>query len=87
MSIQIKRFNWVNRPTRWQHAQAWASHRRQMVQKFMDEGAAASAAFANAQNALSSGVATLAAQASILRAQNQIAAARDKALASIDKLA
>jgi hypothetical protein len=68
----IKKFNWVNRPSRWQNAQAWASVRKNMVQRFLDEGSNASTAFLNAQNNLSTGMATLAAQASITRAQNQI---------------
>ena len=85
--MQVKRFNWVNRPSRWEYAQAWRSHRSQMTQRFADEGAATATAFASALNNLSTGMATIAAQASIMRAQDQIAAATSKALAAIDKLA
>lgn len=87
MSIQIKRFNWVNRPTRWEHAQAWTAHRKQMVQAFLDDGAATSTALTDAQNNLNTGLATLAAQASIIRAQNEIAAAKEKAVSAVDQLA
>ena len=81
----IKKFNWVKRPSMWEFAQAWKSHRSGMAQRFLDDGAAASAAFLTAQNNMTTGLATLAAQASILRAQDQIAAAKEKALGSIDK--
>ncbi len=87
MSISVKKFNWVNRPSRWQHAQAWASMRKQMVQRFMDEGSAAANAFAGAQNNLYTGMATLAAQASIVRAQNEIKAAQGRMLNSVNLLA
>ena len=85
----IKKFNWVNRPSRWEHAQAWRAQRQNMIQRFMDEGNAAGTAFLNAQNNLSSGMATLAVQAMITRAQNEIAAARNQftaAAGSINKL-
>jgi len=89
MAFQVKKFNWVNRPTRWEHAQAWRAHRKSMVQRFMDEGSSASTAFLNAQNNLSVGLASLAAQASITRAQNEIKAIQSQfstAAGSIDKL-
>ena len=85
----IKKFNWVNRPSRWQNAQAWASVRKNMVQRFLDEGSVAANAFLNAQQNRSVGMATLAAQASIKRAQNEINAVRNQFMAaasSIDKL-
>ena len=85
----IKRFNWVNRPKAWQAAQAWRAHRSNMVQQFLNEGSAAGTAFLNAQNNLSVGMATLAAQATILRAQNEIGAVRSQfssAAGSINKL-
>ena len=85
----IKKFNWVNRPSRWEHAQAWRAQRQNMIQRFMDEGNAAGTAFLNAQNNLSTGMATLAAQASILRAQSEIKAAKSQfsaAARSINKL-
>jgi hypothetical protein len=75
MAIQVKRFSWVKRPTSWEYAQAWRQHRSNMAQRFLDEGNAASLAFANAQTDLSVGLASLAAQASIQRTQNEIRAA------------
>jgi hypothetical protein len=85
----IKKFNWVNRPSRWDHAQAWRAQRKNMIQRFLDEGNAAGTAFLNAQNNLSTGMSTLAAQATITRAQNEIKAARSQfsaAAGSINKL-
>jgi hypothetical protein len=87
---EIKRFNWVNRPSRWQTAQAWNAHRKQMTQRFLDESASASSAFLNAQQNMSMGMATLAAQASIQRTQAAIQAARNQfssVAGSVDKLA
>jgi hypothetical protein len=74
MAIQTKRFNWVQRPSAWEYAQAWRSHRSSMVQRFLDDGASAASAFLSAQQNLSMGLATLAAQASIQRAQDAIRA-------------
>lgn len=86
---EIKRFNWVNRPSRWQSAQAWNAHRKQMAQRFLDESSSAGDAFLNAQQNMAMGMATLAAQASIKRTQAQVNAARSQFSAtagSIDKL-
>ena len=55
--------------------QAWRQQRSTRVQKFLDEGNAASVAFASAQTNLSVGLASLAAQASVQHAQNEIRAA------------
>ena len=90
MSIQVKKFNWVNRPSRWQHAQAWSAQRKQMVQRFLDDSGVASNAFLNAQQGLSVGMASLAAQASIERAQKEIRAVQSQfasAAGSLDKFA
>jgi hypothetical protein len=70
-AVQVKRFNWIKRPTPWESAQAWRNHRREMAQQFMNEGAMASTAFLNAQNSLSSGMANLTAQMTIQRVQAQ----------------
>jgi hypothetical protein len=76
MSFSIKRFNWSQRPTAYQYAEAWRVHRRNMVQQFLDEGSALSDVLVSAQTSLSTGLATLAAQASITRAQQEIKAAQ-----------
>ena len=76
--MQIKRFGWVKRPSSWEYNQTWRAQRAGMVQRFQDEANSASTAFANAQNNLSTGLATLAAQASITRAQSQIDAVRNQ---------
>ena len=88
--MQVKRFNWVKRPSGWEFNQAWRAQRANMISRMRDEASAASAAFANAQNSLSTGLASLAAQASITRAQAEINAVRDQFTAaanSINKLA
>jgi hypothetical protein len=84
----IKKFKWVNRPSRWESAQAWRAQRSNMVQRFLNEGSVAANAFLNAQQNLSVGMATLAAQASITRAQAEITAVRNQfaAAGSIDRL-
>jgi hypothetical protein len=84
--MTVKKFNWVKRPTMWEYSQAWKSHRSNMARSFLDDGAAASAAFASAQNNMVTGMATLAAQASIVRSQNEIIAARNKLTSAVDKL-
>lgn len=76
--MQVKKFNWAKRPSRWEHAQAWRAQRQQMTQRFRDESAAAANAFAGAQYNHYTGMATLAAQASIQRAQDEIKAARSQ---------
>jgi hypothetical protein len=76
MAISIKRFNWVQRPTAFQYAEAWRSHRRNMVQQFINEGSTLINVFVGVQSNLSSGTAALAAQASITRTQQEIRAAQ-----------
>jgi hypothetical protein len=88
--MQVKRFNWVKRPSSWQFNQAWRAQRANMVSQMRAEADAASSAFASAQNNLSTGLASLAAQASITRAQAEINAVRNQfaaAASSINKLA
>jgi len=76
MSVSVKRFNWTQRATAFQYAEAWRAHRRNMTQQFLSEGSALSDLFLSAQTNLSTGMAALAAQASIARAQQEIKAAR-----------
>ncbi|HWL03320.1 MAG TPA: hypothetical protein VNQ99_00080 [Xanthobacteraceae bacterium] len=80
--MEIKRFNWKPKPSAWQYAQAWKAQRANMVARFQDEAAAAASTFQNAQNNLSMGLATIAAEASAKRVQNDIAAK----LGSVNKL-
>ena len=87
--MQVKRFSWLKRPSAWEYAQAWRSHRANMVAQFRDQSNSLSTAFANAQNNLSVGMATLAAQASIARTQDEINAARNRitsAASSVNRL-
>jgi hypothetical protein len=76
--MQVKRFSWLKRPSAWEQAQAWRNHRSTMVRRFRDDASVASAGFANAQIRLSTGMATLAAQASITRTQAEIDALRSR---------
>jgi hypothetical protein len=80
--MQIKRFGWVKRPSHWEFAQAWRAQRSGMVQRFRDDAAVANSAFLNAQNNLSMGLASLAAQASIMRTQNELAAVKSQITAN-----
>lgn len=72
----IKKFNWVQRPSAWEYAQAWKAQRKAMAQKFMDDAAVANSAFVSAQNNLSTGMATLAAQAALTNSQTQLESTR-----------
>jgi hypothetical protein len=87
MAAQIKRFNWVKRLSHWEYAQAWRAHRRVMVQRFQEDATATSAAIVTAQNNLSTGMATLAAQVSIRRAQDALSAKASKVQSQINLLA
>ena len=78
--MQVKRFNWTKRPTHYEFAQAWRNQRRNMTQRFLDDGATASSSLLNAQNNLTTGMATLAAQASIQRTQAAISASKSQLL-------
>jgi hypothetical protein len=83
----IKRFSWLRTPSAWEVTKAWRAQRSNMVQKYLDDGAALSNAFLNAQNNLSMGLATLSAQASVARVQRQINSRVSTAVGSVDKLA
>jgi hypothetical protein len=71
--MEIRRFNWTRRKPLWQQMQAWRESRAQALRRFLDNGAAASTTFANAQVNLSSGMASIAAQTSLQRTQKDIA--------------
>jgi len=83
----INRFSWFRKPTAWEFTQAWRAQRSSMVQKYLDDGAALSNAFLGAQNNLSVGLASLAAQASLQRVQDQVNSKASAAASSVDKLA
>jgi phage gpG-like protein len=70
-----KKFNWVQRPTAWQFAQAWRNQRANMAAKFLEEGTNAVNAFASAQYNNTSGLVANAQQAAI----NRLRAAQKKA--------
>lgn len=74
----IKKFNWVQRPSTWEYAQAWSAQRKSMASQFLDEGAALSSSFLNAQNNQTTGMANLAAQAAINNAQKKLEATKSQ---------
>ena len=62
-----KKFNWVQRPTAWEYAQAWRNQRANMAAKFIEEGTNAGNAFANVQYNNTAGLVANAQQAAINR--------------------
>ncbi|MEX0842009.1 MAG: hypothetical protein WD039_06960 [Xanthobacteraceae bacterium] len=81
-AITTKKFNWVQRPTAWEHMQAWRQNRRAMMQRFQAEATIATNGIANAMYGLSEGMSVLAAKAAIKQAQETLAAKR----AQVNKL-
>ena len=75
----IKRFNWLRRPTTWESMQAWRTQRSNATQRFLTDSAAANSSFFSAQSNLASGMASIAAQASLQRVQAQVRAAGSQA--------
>ena len=73
--ISSKKFNWVQRPTTWEYAQAWRNQRARMAAKFIEEGTIAVNAFASAQYNNTAGLVANAQQAAI----NRLRAAQKKA--------
>ena len=67
MSFKTRQFNWVRSATAWEQAQAWRERRAAMRGDFENLNAAAAERFLTAQTNLTTGMASLAAQASIAR--------------------
>jgi hypothetical protein len=65
--ITNKRFNWVQRPTAWEFAQAWKNQRAQMAAKFREQNEVAVNSFASAQYNNTIGLVANAQQAAITR--------------------
>jgi hypothetical protein len=78
MAFATKQFNWLRRPTAWEHAQAWRERRAAMREDFESINAAVSERLFAAQTTLSTGMASLAVQASILRVTAAADAAKKK---------
>jgi hypothetical protein len=76
MAISIKRFNWVSTPPAWKQNAIWNERRKAMRADFELANSTAANSFASAQTNLYSGLATLAAQASIKNSEAAIAAKR-----------
>ena len=71
-SISSKKFNWVQRPTAWQFAQAWNNQRAQMAAKFRETNETAANSFATAQYNNITGFVSNAQQAAINRLKKSI---------------
>jgi hypothetical protein len=82
MAIPIKRFNWVSTPPAWKQNAVWNARRAAMRADFEQANTTAANAFTSAQTNFYTGLATLAAEASIKASQDQIAARK----AQVEKL-
>ncbi|HEX2216600.1 MAG TPA: hypothetical protein VHG27_07925 [Xanthobacteraceae bacterium] len=60
MAGEIKRMNWLRKPSAWETAQAWREQRRIMVERFQAEAQSASASFGSAWSSQIAGVGELA---------------------------
>jgi hypothetical protein len=68
MAISVgKKFNWVNRPSAWEFAQAWNNQRAQMAAKFREQNEVATNSFATVQYNDINGTVANAQQAAITR--------------------
>ena len=67
-----KKFNWVQRPTAWEFAQAWKNQRAQMASKFREQNDIAVNSFASAQYNNITGFVANAQQAAINRLKKSI---------------
>ena len=67
-----KKFNWVQRPTAWEFAQAWKNQRAQMSAKFQEQNAVAINGFATAQYNNITGFVSNAQQAAINRLKKSV---------------
>jgi hypothetical protein len=82
-AIQTKKFGWYRLQPLWKQNEAWRERRTAMRQSFESINSTASSNLATAQINLTTGLASLSAQASINRTQSETAAKQ----AQIDKLA
>lgn len=82
-AIQTKKFGWYRLQPLWKQNEAWRGRRAAMRQSFELINSTASNNLATAQINLTTGLASLSAQASINRTQSETAAKQ----AQIDKLA
>lgn len=74
--IQIKRFNWVKFRSAYEQNRIWKEKRRAMREDFEAINSLAAQAFTSAQNNLSTGLAELAAMASIKRSEQTLSATK-----------
>ena len=67
-----KKFNWVQRPSAWEFAQAWRNQRAQMAAKFREQNDVAVNSFASVQYNNIAGTVANAQQAAINRLKKSV---------------
>lgn len=73
MAISVgKKFNWVQRPSAWEYAQAWRNQRSEMAAKFRELNETAINSFASAQYNNLNGFVANAQQAAINRLKKSV---------------
>jgi hypothetical protein len=73
MAVSVgKKFNWVQRPSAWQFAQAWNNQRAQMAAKFREQNEVAINGFATAQYNNINGFVSITQQAAISRLKKSV---------------
>ncbi len=87
MAISVgKKFNWVNRPSAWQFAQAWNNQRAQAAAKFREQNDIAVNSFATVQSNNLNGFVANAQQAAISRLKAEQAEQKAEQLQRLQKL-
>jgi hypothetical protein len=81
--MAIQTFSWQRRTTAWDDVQAWHTRMQAINDNFQTINDTIGAALADAQTGLTTGLATLAAKASITRMQNE-AKAKAQAQSQVD---
>jgi hypothetical protein len=76
MAISIKRFNWSSTPPAWKQNAIWNERRKALRADFEQANSTAANAFQSAQTNFYTGLATLAAQASIKNSEAALTAKR-----------
>lgn len=77
----IRRFNWVQKPTVWQSAQAWRERQQSARANFEAANSGASSAFASAATNFVTGMGDITTQVAVKRIQAERAAKALNALA------
>ncbi|HEY4774300.1 MAG TPA: hypothetical protein VIH40_05715 [Xanthobacteraceae bacterium] len=78
MTIQIKRFQWLQRASAWEQAEAWRKQRVRMSERFLADSTVAASAFFSAAYSQITGTVQITAQTASKRVQAELAAKIDK---------